>query len=140
MRKLYKYGLAVISDYRVLLCRPFAFPDLIMPGGIREKDEDHVSNLVRETREELGTQAILVLSSLEYLGTFEDVAAGRTETTVEIELYKGEVVGTLEPSTEIAELVWYDPRETHGKLSPVVRNKIIPFLVMRGLLRDRVMC
>lgn len=136
MKSIYKYGVAVISDNKLLLCRPFAFPDLIMPGGIKEGAEDHISNLIRETREELGPQAELVVSSLEYLGNFEDVAAGRSDATVEIELYKGEVGGTLNPSSEIAELVWYDPRSMQGQLSPIVKNKILPFLIERRLLRD----
>ena len=134
MKKMYKYGVAVISENKLLLCRPLAFPDLIMPGGIRERGEDYITNLIRETREELGNQAELLLSSLKYLGNFEDTAAGRSDTIIEIELYKGEIAGTLKPSKEIAELIWFDPRSMHDQLSPIVRNRILPFLIARGLL------
>jgi len=136
MKKLYKYGVAIISDNRLLLCRPFAFRDLIIPGGIREGEENHITNLIRETSEELGDQAKLVLSSLEYLGNFEDVAAGRSDAIVEIELYKAKIDGTLKASSEIAELVWFDPRTMHAQLSPIVKNKILPFLITRGLLKN----
>lgn len=133
-RIIHKFGLAVIRNNSLLLCRPFAFPDLILPGGIKEGNEDHVTNLVRETFEELGAEARLVASSLKYLGRFEDAAAGRADTNVVIELWKADLEGTLAASSEIAELVWYDPRRPNHRLSMVVRNKVVPFLVQEGLL------
>jgi 8-oxo-dGTP diphosphatase len=134
MIHIYKFGLAVIKDGALLLCRPHAFPDLIVPGGTKEGNEDYLTNLSREVREELGNDACLHHSSLRYLGNFSDRAAGRTERTVEIELYLGEVSGNLVASSEIAELVWYQSSMTSYKLSDVVANKIMPFLIEGGLL------
>jgi 8-oxo-dGTP pyrophosphatase MutT (NUDIX family) len=137
MRKIYKYGLIVISNNKLLLCRPIAFPDLITPGGIKEGNEDHITNLIRETREELGIDAQLIVPSLQYLGNFYDIAAGRNECIVEIELYSGTVDGDLHASSEIKELIWYQPNLTQDKLSPIVQNKIIPFLIKKKLLELR---
>jgi 8-oxo-dGTP pyrophosphatase MutT (NUDIX family) len=127
--KLSKFGLAVIENNRLLLCEPFAFPDLILPGGLKEGSETHIENLTREVREELGEGAVLEISSLQYLGRFQDLAAGRTERIVEIDLYYGHLSGTLRPSTEIKALHWFGPDDSEEVLSPILKNHIIPYLV-----------
>ncbi len=125
----------MIRDNRILLCKPYAFPYLIVPGGIKEGEEDFITNLTRETIEELGEGASLNINSLEYIGRFEDVAAGRTDIIVEIDLYKGEVGGVLCASSEISELIWYHPLEGGNLLlSAIVENKIIPYAKSTGLL------
>lgn len=134
MKRIYKYGLAVIGSNKLLLCRPFAFNDLILPGGTKEGEENYINNLLRETQEELGMQAELVVSSLTYLGNFEDIAAGREDTIVEIELYKGEVRGNMTASSEIAELIWFDPKDDKDQLSAIIKNKILPFLISEQIL------
>jgi 8-oxo-dGTP pyrophosphatase MutT (NUDIX family) len=133
---IYKYGLAVIRDNSLLLCKPYAFDDLIVPGGTKENGEGALENLKREITEELGQSAVLDEQSLRYLGNFSDRAAGKSERVVEIELYAGEVKGPLIASSEIKELVWFDPNDPGShKLSDVVRRKILPFLGQVGLLR-----
>ena len=132
---IYKIGLAVIVDDALLLCRPYAYDDLIVPGGIKEGDESAIENLTREVREELGPSARLDGESLEYLGNFTDRAAGRSERTVEIELYSGTVAGSLVASSEIRELVWYEPQQKDSyKLSAIVERQIVPHLISIGLL------
>jgi 8-oxo-dGTP pyrophosphatase MutT (NUDIX family) len=129
MRRIYKFGLAVIEDNKLLLCEPYAFKDLILPGGIKEADESHVDNLLREVSEELGEDAILDTTSLMYIGKFEDVAAGRSYRLVEIDLYIGSLGGRLTPSSEIKELHWFSPKDDHDRLSAIIRNKILPYLI-----------
>jgi len=135
-QQIYKIGLAVIRDNALLLCRPFAFDELILPGGQKEGGETAVENLRREVREELGDDAHFDEKSLRYLGNFSDRAAGRTERTVEIELYSGEVSGRIVASSEIKEIVWFAPSDPSGdKLSAVVERKILPHLFAIGLLK-----
>lgn len=134
MKYLYKYGLTVIRGGKLLLCKPYAFNDLIMPGGLKEGDENHIACLLREVREELGDSASLDIKSLRYLGNYSDVAAGKTERTVEIELYIGDVKGDLVASSEIKELVWFSPDNDQSQLSPIIRNKILPALIAKNLL------
>jgi 8-oxo-dGTP pyrophosphatase MutT (NUDIX family) len=131
---LYKFGLVVIEDNRLLLCEPYAFEDLILPGGIKEGSETYFQNLTREVREELGEDAVLDENSLLYLGRFEDIAAGRTERFVEIDLYLGKILGILQASSEIKALHWFSPLDDANRLSPIIKNQILPFLIQNGLL------
>src|SRR5260370_30801093 len=111
MRTLFKYGLALIRDNRLLVCKPYAFDDYILPGGIREGSETFCEGLDREIKEELGPNAMLDPDSLNYLGTFEDLAAGRKDVLVRIELYQSEVSGELVPSSEIKEIILFSPSD-----------------------------
>ena len=135
MKYIYKIGLVVIQDNRLLLCEPVAFKDLILPGGIKEGDESYIDNLLREVREELGENAILNTESLKYLGNFEDVAAGKSERVVEIELYQGLISGALTPSSEIKDLHWFSKNDDPRRLSAIIRNKILPFLIENGYIQ-----
>jgi 8-oxo-dGTP diphosphatase len=132
--RLFKYALAVVRDGRLLLCRPHAFPDLIMPGGVRERGESHLQGLRREISEELGPDASLDERSLEWFGRYEDQAAGKVDTVVEMDVFLGEVRGALVASSEIAELVWVGPDDDPSQLSAIVRNHVLPALRSRELL------
>ncbi len=134
MKTLFKYGLAFIQNNKLLLCKPHAFDDLILPGGLKEGEETFEEGLQREAYEELGKSAVIKEGSLEYLGKFEDIAAGRSDTTVEIELYMGDVEGELVPSSEIKDLIWFPADGDKEALSPIIKNKILPFLVARGYM------
>ena len=135
MKTLFKYGLALIRDNKLLVCRPYAFDDYILPGGIREGEETYSQGLDREIKEELGPNAQLNGDSLKYVGCFEDLAAGRKDVLVRIELYLGEVEGELVASDEIKELIWFSPSDDRSLLSAIIRNKILPELERRELLK-----
>lgn len=135
MRKLFKYGLAFIKNNKLLVCKPYAFDDYILPGGIREGNETFFEGLDREIKEELGPNAQLDCSSLRYLGTFEDLAAGRKDVMVTIELYLGVVRGELTASDEIKELIWFSSTDDRSLLSAIIRNKILPALEIRELIK-----
>jgi 8-oxo-dGTP diphosphatase len=129
VKRIYKFGLAVIENNKLLLCEPYAFSELILPGGIKEGEESHIENLLREVEEELGENVILDIDSLSYLGRFEDVAAGRSYRVVEIDLYFGTLTGKVQPSSEIKELHWFSASDNPIRLSPIIRNKILPYLI-----------
>lgn len=130
-----KVGLLVVRDGRILLCRKRGLASgLILPGGRFEAGESAAECLAREIAEELGDVS---LKSVEYVGTYEDRAASDDPTvlkTVSIELYRGEIAGDPEASSEIAELVWFGPDSDRGLLSPILINKIIPDLSARGII------
>jgi 8-oxo-dGTP diphosphatase len=105
-----------------------------MPGGIRQDSETHLAGLRREIGEELGPDAVLVETSLEWLGHFEDNAAGRVNTRIAMDVYIGDVTGALTPSSEIAELVWFGREDDPQTLSAIVRNHVLPALVEKGLM------
>jgi len=134
--RLLKIGLVVTEGNSILLCKPFAFPDLILPGGRLEENESHLQCLIREIKEELGEDADLDIQTLEYVGIFSDRAAGKTDRTVDIVLYTGKLAGDLKASSEIKELVWLSPSSDSHLLSPIIKNKILPYLISLGMLQE----
>lgn len=127
-----KVGLLTMRDGRVLLCRKkHSTALLILPGGCFEPGESAAQCLDRELREELGDVRV---EKVEYVGTYEDRAAGDASRTVRIELYRGDLVGNPAPHSEIKELVWFGEGDDRGQLAPSLVNKILPDLLARGIL------
>ncbi|MFA4954558.1 MAG: NUDIX domain-containing protein [Patescibacteria group bacterium] len=135
-----KIGLLVLSEdaKKFLVCEPGekytekSVTQYLMPGGKLEEKSD-VECLQREIKEELDCE--LNLDSLELIGEYTDVAAtpGRD---VMIRLYKGKLIGIPTPSTEIGALHWIGKEDvTNQKVSPIIRNKIIPDLVEKGIVK-----
>jgi 8-oxo-dGTP pyrophosphatase MutT (NUDIX family) len=130
-----KVGLLAINDDRLLLCRKDHFTSkLILPGGRIEAGESSEECLSREILEELGEVTLL---EMEYVGTYQDRAASddpSIEKTVEIQLFRGDIIGNPVASSEIVELVWFGQASDRSELSPILINKILPDLIDRGLL------
>jgi len=135
-----KIGLLVLSEdgTKLLVCEPGekytekSVTQYLMPGGKLEEKSD-IECLQREIKEELDCE--LDLDSLELIGEYTDVAAtpGRD---VMIRLYKGKLVGNPIPSTEIGALHWIGKEDaTNQKVSPIIKNKIIPDLVVKGIIK-----
>jgi 8-oxo-dGTP diphosphatase len=117
-----KIGLAAIENNRLLLVKKKGLAELIMPGGKIEPGETAEQCLRREIKEELDAE----VGELSYLGKFEDNASGRDDV-VSIALYSGRIIGAIIASNEIESYVWYG-KGSNEKLSPIVKNKILPFL------------
>ena len=127
-KTFYKNGLLIIKDDKFLLCEPYAYKWLIMPGGLKREGESIEDNISRQVKEELGEQAALNTNSLKFIGTFEDISATNLSINVVIDLYSGKVTGQLTPSSEIKNLVWATGDEKNLFFSAIIKNKIIPFL------------
>ncbi len=132
MADYHKIGLLVLDEGRILLCREAgAMARLILPGGSLEAGESSLECLERELHEELGDVSV---SGLEWLGTYTSPAAGDASKTVLIELYQGQLEGTPEPHSEIAELVWFGEDDDRTLLAPSLIHKVLPDLLRRGIL------
>jgi len=109
----------------VLLVRKTGTDSFMQPGGKREVNEDDLTTLTREIREELGCAA--VPESLQPLGTFEAPAANEPDQWVRASAYKVRVTGQIACEAEIAELIWVDPgKPCERKLAPLTRDIILP--------------
>ncbi len=107
--------------------------DYIMPGG--QFEEETVEECLKnEIKEELNCE--VDFDSIEYIDEYSDVAAGRSDRDVSIKLYKGSIIGDPQPSTEIQFIHWIGKSNvSNEKISPIVRNKIIPDLVKKSILK-----
>ncbi len=132
MKTYFKYALCIIRSNRLLVLEESDQGLYLMPGGRPEAGESYAQTLHRELKEELGVE--LDTKSLRYLGTFEDLAAGKEEARVHLELYSGDFSGEIRPCSEVKRLVWFAKDDERSKLAPVTRNKILPALLKLGLL------
>ena len=128
-----KVGLLTVRRGKILLCRKkHTTSVLILPGGCKAPGESALDCLARELREELGDVQV---NEPEYIGVYSDRAAGSEAKTVDIELYRADLMGEPDARSEIAELVWFGEEDDRARLAPSIRNKILPDLVARGILR-----
>jgi 8-oxo-dGTP pyrophosphatase MutT (NUDIX family) len=135
-----KIGLLCLNEGKTafLVCEPGeeyqndAVKQYLMPGGQLEDDSDFEC-LKREIGEELDCG--IKQSSLSFIGEYEDRAADPKKTVL-IRLYKGDLIGKPRPSMEIGFLHWLSREDINNpKVSPIIKNKIIPDLVRRGILK-----
>lgn len=133
-----KIGLLVLNkdSTKFLVCEKYPqniTSDYIMPGG--QFQEDTIEQCLRnEIMEELSCK--VNFSTLKYIGEYTDIAAGRPDREVSIHLYMALLIGTPSPSTEIKAIHWVGKKDLNNDcISPIIRNKIIPDLVSRGLLK-----
>ncbi len=136
-----KIGLLVLNEDQAsfLVCEPGEkYQDkrvvqYLMPGGQLEEKSD-IECLKREIKEELDCN--IDEKSLEYIGEYVDISAATPERDVMIKLYKGNLIGNPKPSSEIGALKWIGKNDVDNpKVSPIIKNKIIPDLVKRKILK-----
>jgi ADP-ribose pyrophosphatase YjhB (NUDIX family) len=138
MAYYFKIGLLILNDdqTKFLVCekdKNDVTDDYIMPGG--QMNETTVEECLRnEIKEEL--DCAVDFKTLTFIDEFTDAAAGQPEREVAIELYRADIIGTPTPSSEVKFIHWVGKADRDNqRLSPIVRNKIIPALVERGLLK-----
>jgi 8-oxo-dGTP pyrophosphatase MutT (NUDIX family) len=133
-----KIGLLVLNEdqTKFLVCEKypqFVTSDYIMPGGKLEEASE-IECLRNEIREEL--QCTIDETSLEFINEYIDVAAGRPDRDVSIKLYRGKIFGEPTPSTEIKAVHWIGKEDLeNSRISPIIRNKIMPDLLQKEILK-----
>ena len=103
--------------------------NILCLAEIDKDDKNEIECLKREIREELDSS--FDEDKIEYIGTYEDVAAGAEDRKVVIKLYRGELLENPKPSSEIIKLIWLGKNDDLSNVSPAIKNKIIPDLVER---------
>lgn len=105
----------------------------IMPGG--QFTENTIEEcLENEIKEEI--DCIVKKETLIYIGEYEDIAAGREDKKVKITLYRGQIIGTPKPKTEIENIYWITKEDIDNEnLSPIIGNKILPDLLKKKILK-----
>jgi len=134
-----KIGLLVLSDdeTKFLVCEKYPEDETalyLMPGGKIEKGENNIECLVREIKEELNCE--VDIESLVYLNEYIGPSATSAARDVSIKLYQGKLIGHPVPSSEIEFIHWIGKENINNlKVSPIIRNKIIPDLIKRKILK-----
>lgn len=131
MKKLHKYGLALVRFKKLLVVREHNTSIYLLPGGKPEEGEDMEKTLIREIKEELNVD--LLISSIKKYGIFEDIAANESNTIIKITLAIGDIKGDMKPSTEIEEIRWIGG-DNQLNLAPSIKNKILPALIKDGIV------
>lgn len=133
MKVIQKIALAVFKNKKILLVRSEKQADVFYTlGGKIEEGECDLDCLKREIKEEVGCE--VDESSINYLVSFEDVAHGKVETLLNIKLYEGKLIGDPKPSSEIAEINYFDSNSDKRYLSEIAQRKIFPYLKMHGYI------
>lgn len=96
-----------VEDHKILSTRSIGKDKYYIPGGKREAGESDIDALVREIREELSVD--LIVDSIEYAGTFEAQAHGKSEgLVVRMTCYWADYIGDLAVANEVELLRWLD--------------------------------
>lgn len=137
-----KIGLLILNEdqTKMMVCVPGdsyhnkQVTQYLMPGGQLEKGETDEENLAREIKEELDCE--IDLDSLDYINEYTDVSAAGPDKDVMIRVYHGNLIGEPKPSSEIGAFAWIGKEDSENpKVSPIIKNKIIPDLVNKGILK-----
>jgi len=131
--KIHKIGAAIIKNNKILVVKEVGWKQYGLPGGTIKENEEVFDCLSREIKEELNVN--VKKDSLEYLGIFEDVAMNEPNTIIQIKLYRAELESEPSKTSEVKGMFWFGKNDDFEKLGPVDKNKIIPALINKGLIK-----
>ena len=137
MADIYVAGLLLLNESctQLLLTRSESkmVPHWILPCGSIESGESSLEAMVREVKEELACD--VDVNTVNFIGEYEGLASGRLEQTVNIQLFKGKVLGTPKANEEIVEIKWFDASTIDNPMvSEIIKDKIIPDLLSKKIL------
>lgn len=128
-----KIALAVFKDEKMLQVRSHKQKEVFFTlGGKIEVGEFEIDCLKREVMEEVGCE--VDESSLKYLTTFQDIVHDKAGEMVNIKVYEGKLIGIPKPSSEIAEIGWFDTNSDTKHITTIARRTIFPWLKQHGYI------
>ncbi|HUB25743.1 MAG TPA: NUDIX domain-containing protein [Tepidisphaeraceae bacterium] len=116
---------AIINNERgqTLLVRKHSSQVFIQPGGKINSGETELAALYRELKEELNCVPIRT----RFCGHFSAPAANEAEHVVEAAIYWVDIEGPVAPASEIAEIIWVDPKDPGDRpIAPLTREHVLP--------------
>lgn len=132
MKIIEKVALAVIQDKKVLFARSKKNQSVFYTlGGKIEKGETDEECIFREVKEEVDTT--IQEGSLVFLGVVHASAHDKPNTQVRVRLYQGQLLGSPKPSSEVAEIAFFDtsmPDKNRSELG----DRVINFLYNKGYI------
>jgi len=131
--KITKVGVAIINNGKVLVVKETGWKKYGIPGGTVKHNEKDIGCLRREINEELNSD--IKPNSVEYLGTFEDIAMNEPNKIIQIKLYKVELEREPRGSNEIEDMFWFSKNDNLDDLGPIDKNHLIPALIKQGLIK-----
>lgn len=133
MKIIKKIALAVFKNKKMLQVRTKKNAQVFYTlGGKPEMGESDLECLKREVGEEIGCS--IDESSIKFLTEFEDVAHGKGNALVNIRMYGGKLIGEPKPSSEVAEIGWFDTTSDKKHLSIIAQRTIFPWLKKHRLI------
>lgn len=126
MKIIQKVALAVIQNNKVMLVRSRKNKNVFYTlGGKPERHETDYDCLDREVMEETNTK--IRHGSLSFIDTIYAEAHDKINTTIELRLYIGSLVGDPNPSSEIEEISFFDT-SMPDKNRSILMNKVLDLL------------
>ncbi|MBI4035322.1 NUDIX domain-containing protein [Candidatus Daviesbacteria bacterium] len=133
MKAIKKVALAVFKDKKMLQVRSKKQPEVFFTlGGKLEKGESDLDCLKREVKEEINCE--IDPNSINFLKEFEDIGHGKGGDLVNIKMYEGKLLGIPSPSSEIAEIGYFDSTSDEKHLSVIAQRTIFPWLKEHGYI------
>jgi len=127
-QKISKIGLLCIRNKKLLVVYKPKIGLYITPGGKIDPKETYKECIKREIYEELGCDA----RNLTYFRTFKGL--NEKSNILYLKCYFGYLQGKITPKNEINNYIWIGRNYTNIPLGPILKNKIIPSLIRRGLM------
>ncbi len=124
MKVIKKVALAFIKDKKLLMVRSHKNKDIFYNlGGKFEEGESDIECLMREVKEEVNVK--LDSNSLEFLHEFRTAAHGKEDAELIIRLYAGNLLQEPKPSSEIAEIGYFDSSVDEQKVTKMGKQILL---------------
>ena|SRR3989344_3201730 len=132
MEAIRKAGAIIIKDKKSLIVRPKGKAHFLTPGGKYEAGENAQDCLKRELMEELQVELI---SCTHYKDYYFEKAQGK-EVPIYLDLYRVEIKGDPNASSEIEEMQWMSKEDFENETFNVADSFYthVPDLIKDGLI------
>jgi 8-oxo-dGTP diphosphatase len=132
MKIIHKIAAMIVKDNSIFMVRKKGKDIWTSLGGKPEGDETEEEALLREIKEEIHCNAVIIrkIGDFEAKAVFDDAIVKLSTYLVELE---GEIM-LDDPELEECGFITKDYKNSNIKLPPSIEEQIIPFCIKEGLL------